>query len=112
MDAGASVNNLCNMCRKAPPIALALKYNCSDIFNLLIENGATLTNKGSGFDVIHVAAENSSLEILQDLVEIHALDVNQLAGNGMINAAFFAGSIKKLQYLINFSIMLFFCKFV
>jgi ankyrin repeat protein len=100
LDAGASVNNLCNMCRQSPPIALALSYECDDIYDLLVENGAKLINEGSGFDVIHAAAAESSPEMLRDLVENSGLDVNQLAENEQINAAFYAGNIENLKYVI------------
>ncbi len=102
LDAGASINSFCQMCRKASPIAIALSYECYDVYNLLIANGAQLVNENSGYDVIHAAAQNDSLQFLIDLVENRSLDVNQEDANFKVNSAFYAAlkNLKNLQYLI------------
>jgi ankyrin repeat protein len=105
IDAGASVNNLCNMCRKAPPVAIALLYNCFDIYNLLLTHGASLINEGAGYDVIHHAAACDSLELLKKLVEIDKLNIeckssyNQLEITPVFCAAE-DGKLNNLSYLV------------
>lgn len=101
-DAGALVNGRCRMCHKAPPIAIALSYQCYDSYNLLRENGAKLVNENSGYDVIHAASQIDSLPFLINLIEKEFLDVNQEDGMWKTNAAFFAASksLSNLKYLI------------
>jgi hypothetical protein len=105
IDAGASVNNLCNMCRNAPPVAIAVSYNCYDIYNLLLSHGASLTNKGAGYDVIHAAAACDSLAFLKKLVEVDSLNIEQRSSQIYLQTTpvFFAaqaGKLDNLKYLV------------
>ena len=103
LDAGASVNNLCNTCRKAPPIAIALSYECYDIYNFLLSKGAQLKNENAGFDVIHSAAANDSLELLKDLVENKGLDIelSNSSGSTPIFYAAINGHFDNFLYLVD-----------
>ncbi len=103
LDAGASVNNLCDMCRDAPPIAIALSYECYDVYNLLISKGAELVNKDAGYDVIHAAAGIDSLELLKNLVEAEGLDIMKKSNSLEASAVFYAadhGQLDNLLYLV------------
>jgi ankyrin repeat protein len=103
LNAGASVNNLCNMCRKASPIAIALSYECYDIYNLLLSKEALLKNENAGFDVIHSAAAIDSLTLLKDLVENKGLDI-ELKNSGGCTSVFYAvsnGNLDNLLFLVN-----------
>jgi ankyrin repeat protein len=104
LNAGASVNNLCNTCRYAPPISIALSYECYDIYNLLLSKGAQLKNKNAGFDVIHSAAAIDSLELLKDLVENKGLDIEQKSNASGSTSVFYAsinGHLDNLLYLVD-----------
>ncbi len=103
LNAGASVNNLCNMCRKASPIAIALSYECYDIYNLLLSKGALLKNENAGFDVIHSAAAIDSLELLKDLLDNKGLDIEQKSNTAGSTSVFYAainGNMSMISYLI------------
>jgi hypothetical protein len=102
MDAGALVNGRCRMCQKAPPIAIAISYNCFDSYKILLENGAKLINENSGYDVIHAASQNDSLPFLVNLIENEFLDVNQEDELWKCNAAFYAATknFENMKYLI------------
>jgi ankyrin repeat protein len=102
IDAGAVVDEQCRWCQNAPPIAIAISYNCFDSYNILLENGAKLINENSGYDVIHAAAMNDSLPFLMHLVENELLDVNQQDEHWKSNAAFYAAiyNLENLKYLI------------
>lgn len=102
IDAGAMVSGQCRMCQNAPPIAIALSYNCFDIYKLLLENGAKLINEESGYDVIHAASQVDSLPFLVNLIENEFLDVNQEDELWKSNAAFYAAlnNLENLKYLI------------
>lgn len=102
IDAGAMVNRQCRMCQKAPPIAIAIGYNCFDSYKILLENGAKLINENTGYDVIHAASQNDSLPFLVNLIENEFLDVNQEDELWKINAAFYAAlkNLENLKYLI------------
>ena len=99
IDAGAMVNGQCRMCKKAPPIAIAIAYNCFDSYKTLLENGAKLINENSGYDVIHAASQNDSLPFLVNLIENEFLDVNQEDELWKCNAAFYA-ALKNLENMI------------
>ena len=102
IDAGALVNGRCRMCKKAPPIAIAIGYNCFDSYKILLENGAKLINENSGYDVIHAASQNDSLPFLVNLIENEFLDVNQEDELWKTNAAFYAAlkNLENMKYLI------------
>lgn len=102
LDAGALVNVQCHMCHKAPPIAIAISYNCFESYEILLENGAKLINDNSGYDVIHAAAQKDSLPFLKYLIENYSLDVNQVDAMWETNAAFYAAyaNLANLKFLI------------
>jgi hypothetical protein len=93
------------MCRNAPPVAIAVSYNCYDIYNLLLSHGASLTNKGAGYDVIHAAAACDSLAFLKKLVEVDSLNIEQRCSHNELKKTpvFFAaqeGKLDNLKYLV------------
>ena len=104
INAGASVDNLCNMCRQAPPVAIAITYECDEIYNLLLSKKANFYNEDAGYDVIHAAAGSFPLDSLKILIEKYELNPCQEARNSKVSAIYFAaqnGNLENLKYLIN-----------
>ena len=104
IDAGATVDNLCNTCRQAPPIAIAITYECDEIYNLLLSKNAYVYNEDAGYDVIHAAAGNFPLDSLKILIENFELNPCQEAKKSGVSGAYFAaqnGNLENLQYFID-----------
>jgi ankyrin repeat protein len=103
LNSGANVNKMCNTCRNAAPIAIALAYNCFDIYNLLYSKGSKLVNENAGYDVIHAASGSDSLELLKDLVENNGLDIHQKSNLSQASTVFYAaskGKLENIKYLV------------
>jgi ankyrin repeat protein len=103
LNSGANVNNMCKTCRNAAPVAIALAYNCFDIYKLLYSKGAKLVNENAGYDVIHAASGSDSLELLKDLVENNGLDIHQKSNLSQASAVFYAaskGKLENIKYLV------------
>lgn len=100
---GAQLTVNCQMCRDASLLAIALNYNCIENYSLLKSQGAPLVSQNTGYDVIHIAAMNSDLDFLKELVEKENLDVNQKGS--VITAPIFlaidSGRIENIKYLIS-----------
>lgn len=100
---GAQLTLNCQMCRDASLLAIALNYNCIENYSLLKSQGAPLVSQNIGYDVIHIAAMNSDLDFLKELVEKENLDVNQKGS--VITAPIFlaidSGRIENIKYLIS-----------
>ncbi len=104
LEEGAGVNTVCEACHNACPAAIALAYQYYDIFEILLDNGAKLTNPEAGYVVMYSAAGCDSLALLMDLVENHKLNVNQrtnLNGNSPVMNAFLKGQLENVEYLVS-----------
>lgn len=103
LNEGAKLNVNCQMCRDASLLAIALNYNCLDNYTLLKSEGAPLVSQNTGYDLIHIAAMNSDLGLLKELVENEHIDVNE-KGSVITNPIFLAidsGRIENIKYLIS-----------
>ena len=103
VEEGAKLDYRCQMCNDAPPVAIALSYNCDEIFSYLKSQNVPMITKGTGFDVIHAAAGSSSVEQLKELVEQEGLDINQKGKEGLtpLLSAADKGKIDNIKYLLS-----------
>ncbi|XP_067653193.1 ankyrin-3-like [Haliotis asinina] len=72
-----ALNINCRGSKGRTPLLLAAEYNTCNVFELLMESGAdpsAVTNDGD--NILHMACEGNSEEIVKHVLKLHSLDIN------------------------------------
>ncbi|XP_067653191.1 ankyrin-1-like [Haliotis asinina] len=72
-----TLNINCRGSKGRTPLLLAAEYKKYDVFELLLEGGADPSAvNGNGDNILHMACEGDSEEILKHVLKLHTLDIN------------------------------------